>query len=199
MTRLPRLSPEVLTRDQHEVYDAIAGGPRASGRQLFELKDADGALNGPFGVMVLAPSVGMQLQDLGAAIRYRTSMTDRGREIAILIVAVATESEFEWYAHERVGRAAGLTSPELEALREGRFTSENAAEDAIARLSSALMGDQQIDDDLYGQVVEILGQAQVAEVTTLVGYYRTLAQLMQVFAVPAPDDSAISTDEGNSH
>lgn len=195
MTRLAPLTPEDLGPDQREVYDAIASGPRASGQQLFELKSADGSLNGPFGIMVLAPAVGMQLQELGAAIRYRTSMTDRGREIAILIVAVATASEFEWYAHERVGRAAGLSTAELDALREGRFVSDDPHEDAVARLCSALVRDERIDDEEFAQVVGVLGQAQVAEVTTLVGYYRTLAQLMDVFAVRAPDRSPMSDPE----
>jgi 4-carboxymuconolactone decarboxylase len=189
MSRLPQLSPHVLRPDQREVYDAIAGGPRASGRQLFELTAADGSLNGPFGVMVQAPSVGLQLQELGSAIRYRTSMTDRGREIAILLVAVATQSEFEWYAHERVGRAVGLTEAELLALREGSFSSDDPAEVAIARLCTALLADERLDDGSYAEIVGVLGETCVVEVTTLVGYYRTLAQLMDVFAVRAPGQS----------
>lgn len=195
MSRLDALTPEVLRPDQREVYDAIAGGPRASGKQLFELKGADGSLNGPFGIMVLAPSVGMELQALGAAIRYRTSMSDRGREIAILVVAVETASEFEWYAHERVGRAVGLTDAELDALREGSFTSTDPDEEAIARLCESLMRDERLDDAEFASVVDVLGEAQVAEVTTLVGYYRTLAQLMDVFAVRAPDSAPAGAPE----
>lgn len=190
MSRLPQLAPDALRADQREVYDAIAGGPRASGKQLFELVAADGSLNGPFGVMVQAPAVGLQLQELGAAIRYRTSMTDRGREIAILLVAVATRSEFEWYAHERVGRAVGLTDAELLALREGSFSSADPAEAAIARLSTVLLADKRLDDDAYAEIVGVLGETCVVEVTTLVGYYRTLAQLMDVFAVRAPEQPA---------
>jgi 4-carboxymuconolactone decarboxylase len=195
MSRLAALTREVLSPDQREVYDAIAGGPRASGRQLFELKAADGSLNGPFGIMVLAPSVGMDLQALGAAIRYRTSMTDRGREIAILVVAVETASEFEWYAHERVGRAVGLTTAELDAMRDGTFTSTDPDEQSIVDLSMRLMRDQRVGDAEFATYVDVLGEAQVAEVTTLVGYYRTLAQLMDVFAVRAPDGSPAGEPE----
>ena len=186
MSRLARLAPTMLGADQRAVYDAIAGGPRASGKQLFELTDRDGALNGPFGVMVHAPAVGLQLQELGAAIRYRTSMTDRGREIAILLVAVATGSAFEWYAHERVGRAVGITDAELDAMREGRFAPEDPAELAISRLSVALLAGERLDDSTYAEIVGALGETQVIEVTTLVGYYRTLAQLMDVFDVGVP-------------
>lgn len=186
MSRLVRLVPAMLGPGQQAVYDAIAGGPRASGKQLFELTAEDGSLNGPFGVMVHAPAVGLQLQELGAAIRYRTSMTDRGREIAILLVAAATGSEFEWYAHERVGRAVGITDAELNGLREGRFTSEDVAEVAIARLSAALLAGERLDDGSYAEIVGALGETQVVEVTTLVGYYRTLAQLMDVFDIGVP-------------
>ncbi|QLH26499.1 hypothetical protein [Streptomyces sp. Rer75] len=36
------------------------------------------------------------------------------------MVATAWDSAFERHAHERTGAAAGLTEPELLALREGR-------------------------------------------------------------------------------
>ncbi|WP_110208206.1 carboxymuconolactone decarboxylase family protein [Nocardioides daejeonensis] len=187
MSRLAALVPGGLAPEQQEVYDAIAGGRRAQGRQLFELKAPDGSLNGPFGVMLHAPSVGLALQDLGAAIRYRTSMTDRGREIAILMVAVATASDFEWYAHERVGLAVGLSEAELAALMAGRFTSTDAQEEAIALVCDALLGTTGLDEAAYATAVAALGETQLIEVTTLVGYYRTLAQLMEVFAVDAPE------------
>lgn len=198
MSRVADLVPDVLSPEQDEVYQAIAGGPRANGKQVFELKAPDGSLNGPFGLMVHAPSVGLALQDLGAAIRYRTSMTDRGREIAILMVAVATQSSFEWYAHERVGRAVGITDAELEAFRSESFTSSDPAEAAVARLTRALLEEERVDDDTYAEVVSSLGEVQTVEVTTLVGYYRTLAQLMDVFAVPAPDGSAIQKTQRSS-
>lgn len=133
--RLASLVPEELDDDQRELYEAIVGGKRGTGRQLFALIGQDGALNGPFGVMLYAPSVGLPLQELGSAIRYKTSLTDRAREVAILLTATATRSEFERYAHERVGSAVGLSDQELADLRQGRFCSEDPTERAVAQLS----------------------------------------------------------------
>lgn len=198
MSRLPDLAPDRLAPDQLEVHEAIAGGPRASGKQLFELKQDDGSLNGPFGTMVQAPSVGLQLQELGAALRYRTSMTDRGREIAILVVAAATKSEFEWYAHERVGRAVGLTEDELQDLKRLDFSSTDPAEEMIARLCVSLMADERLDDAGFEQIREVLGETQMVELTTLVGYYRTLAQLMDVFDIGVPAQTVGATSERNA-
>jgi 4-carboxymuconolactone decarboxylase len=113
------LVPADLDDQRRALYDAIAAGPRAAGPRLFALTDAAGRLNGPFNAMLFAPEVGTALQELGAAIRYRSSLTARIREMAILVVAAHWDSAFERYAHEAVGRVAGLTDEELRSLRDG--------------------------------------------------------------------------------
>ncbi|MGH3243015.1 MAG: hypothetical protein ACRDNL_21740, partial [Spirillospora sp.] len=103
--RLPLLLPGSLSDDQRTVYEAVTGGPRDTGRDApFRLTDESGCLVGPFNAMLYSPSVGLPLQDLGAALRFRTAFTKREREIATLAVAAHLRSDFEWYAHERVGR-----------------------------------------------------------------------------------------------
>ena len=119
--RIPWPTPDELTDEQRAVQHAITSGPRASGAPAFSLTDDEGRLHGPFNAMLLAPQVGLAMQELGGALRYRTSLTDREREIAILQVAVARRSEFEWYAHERVGVRAGLTDDELADLLRGEL------------------------------------------------------------------------------
>ncbi|WGX96796.1 carboxymuconolactone decarboxylase family protein [Nocardioides sp. L-11A] len=184
--RLASLRPEDLDQDQRAVYDAIAGGDRAKGVQHFPLAADDGSLNGPFGIMLHAPGVGAVLQELGATIRYRTDLTTRSREIAILLVAQASGSEFEWWAHERVGRAAGLTDEELMQLSMGRFAGTDQTENAVAALSVVLLTSATVSEEEYAAAEAVLTERQIVEVTTLVGYYRLLAQLMTVFDIRVP-------------
>jgi 4-carboxymuconolactone decarboxylase len=186
-TRLAALRPDELDDEQRAVYDAIAGGDRAKGVQHFPLAAADGSLNGPFGIMLHAPGVGAVLQDLGATIRFRTDLTLRSREIAILLVAQASGSEFEWWAHERVGRAAGLDDRELMELAMGRFSGTDPQERAVADLAVVLMTSSTVTDEEYQAARSALSERQIVELTTLVGYYRTLAQLMTVFDIRVPD------------
>jgi 4-carboxymuconolactone decarboxylase len=110
--RIGKLEPSALDAEQRSLYDAIAGGRRAQGPQLFRLADAEGRLEGPFNAFLLQPRLGSALQALGASVRYDTGLDDRCREIAILVVAAHWRSDFEWYAHEAVGRAAGLGDAE---------------------------------------------------------------------------------------
>jgi 4-carboxymuconolactone decarboxylase len=186
--RLPRLLPDELDAAQRRVYDGIAGGDRATGVQHFPLTDAEGALNGPFGVMLHAPGVGLVLQELGSTIRFKTDLAARVREIAILLVARAEGSEFEWWAHERVARAVGLTDAEITALSIGAFVSSDPVESAAAAFCSNLLTSSVVTDEDFASGSRALSNQQMIDLTVLVGYYRMLAQLMNVFAVGVPDE-----------
>jgi 4-carboxymuconolactone decarboxylase len=187
MTRLPALAPADLDDEQRALYDAIAGGPRAAGPRLFALTDAEGRLNGPFNAMLFAPEVGTALQELGAAIRYRSSLTARIREMAILAVAAHWDSAFERYAHEAVGQAAGLTDDELRSLRDGEPPRlDDPTEEAALDVVRALLADGDIAEPLFRRAVSLIGNQAVVELTSLVGYYATLALQLRVFRVGLP-------------
>src|SRR5206468_2268852 len=160
------------------------------GPQLFRLADADGRLEGPFNAFLLQPRLGSALQALGASVRYGTGLDDRCREIAILVVAAHWRCDFEWYAHEAVGRAAGLGDAELAALREGRHAELAGSDSVVARTAAALVARGDLDDAEYAEAVGHLGPSGLFELLTLVGYYATLALQLRVFRVPAPDSPA---------
>lgn len=196
--RIGKFEPSALDAEQRSLYDAIAGGRRAQGPQLFRLADADGRLEGPFNAFLLQPRLGSALQALGASVRYDTGLDDRCREIAILIVAAHWRSDFEWHAHEAVGRAAGLGDAELAALREGRHAELAGRESVVARTAAALVTRGDLDDAEYGEAVGHLGPAGLFELLTLVGYYATLALQLRVFRVPAPDSPAADSPAADS-
>jgi 4-carboxymuconolactone decarboxylase len=185
--RLPHLTPDQLEPEQRALHDAIVGGPRASGPQLFELVDPQGRLNGPFGVMLHSPAVGGALQELGTAIRYRSVLGDRLREIAILAVAAHWSSDFEQYAHEPLARRAGLTDAQLAALAGGTAVElDDPTEGVGLRIVRALVSDADLSDDEYAEGRRVLGDQALVELTALVGYYATLALQLRVFRVGVP-------------
>lgn len=181
----PRIRPRrpaELTADQRALYDAIAGGPRARGPQHFPLTAEDGSLRGPFDALLLSPAVGTALQEVGAAIRYRTHLTDRARELAILLVAARQDSAFERESHEAIARALGFSDAELAAIRSEDVSGFRDDEGVIGRAVVALL-DGDLDDDQWAEASGTLGAAVVFELTTLVGYYSTLALQLRVFRV----------------
>ncbi len=187
MERLPRLHPPFDNEDQQGLYTTITSGPRGGSQQPFPLVDDVGALAGPFNAMLLQPGLGAALQALGAALRYQGALPARIRELAILVVAGHWSSAFEQHAHEAAGRRAGLTEEELAAVRDGAEPDlDDPAERAAVAAAQALVRAGDLDDGQYAGAVAQLGEAGVFELTTLVGYYATLALQLRVFRVAAP-------------
>ncbi|MGW0661028.1 carboxymuconolactone decarboxylase family protein [Streptodolium elevatio] len=189
MSRLPLFDPGGLDEPQRELYDTITGGPRAADPSGFALTDETGRLAGPFNAMLLAPPLGTALQGLGAAVRYATTLSPRVRELAILAVAAHWDCAFERYAHEPVARAYRVTDEQLSALRGGQIPElADATEHTALRLVLALLREGDADDDTYAGAVSVLDDRTVFELTTLVGYYATLALQMRAFRVTAPGE-----------
>lgn len=184
MTRIPRPLPAELDAEQRRLYDVITSGSRSGGTGATGLTDEHGRLEGQFNAMLLNPPIGDALQHLGVAIRYRGRLSDRSREIAILAVAAHWECEFEQRAHEPIAAQLGLSRFQLDALQAGRDVEfDDPAETAVLRATQDLLRDRDMSEDRYGEAVKILGAAELFELTTLVGYYSTLALQMRVFAV----------------
>lgn len=185
--RLHWYRPEELTDEQRDVYLSITTGPRATAKRISPLMDDDGRLHGPFNPMLLSPTLGAALQATGAAIRYHSTLTDRQREIAILLLAEHEKSNFEWIAHVDVGRAAGLTGPELDALLHGSGADSFSPEEScVVELTLALMLTGDIDTDLFASAAALIGDVQIVEVIYLTGYYRTLATALRSLRIPLP-------------
>ena len=185
--RLPWPAPYELEAEQHSVYDAILDSRLVTQPPVFRLTDDTGRLEGPFNAMVLAPSVGGAIQSLGSAIRHNTTLTAREREIAILTVAATRRDAFEWYAHERLARAAGLDEQAASRLGEG-FPPDDATprEGAIQEACVALLRDRDLSDDLLEQLRSHLTVSECIELITLVGYYDLLDLSMRVLRTPLP-------------
>jgi 4-carboxymuconolactone decarboxylase len=184
--RLGKLPAGELTGEQRVLYDAITGGPRARNRSI-PLTDDAGGLEGPFNAMLLSPVLGTALQAVGSELRFGGALSGREREVAILTVAAVWRSEYETYAHEAAGRAAGLTAAELGALGSLRPEAlADARERLIGRTVLALAARGDLTDEEYAEGAELLGAATLFELSTLVGYYATLALQLRVFRVPMP-------------
>lgn len=185
--RLAKLSPTSLDPAQRAVYDAVVGGRRAQGRQAFRLVDDDGGLEGPFNAFLLQPRLGDALQAVGERVRYETSLPDRVREIAILVVAAHWDSAFEWYAHAAVARSLGVGEDELKALQAQDFSALEGQDRLVATTVHALAAGGDLDDEAYAAAVDGLGEPALFELLTLVGYYATLALQLRVFRVGVPE------------
>ena len=184
--RLPDYS-KALTPGQRGLYDRLAGGRRAEGPQLFTYVGSHGELYGPFNALLAQPSLGTAVQAVGEALRFEAVVSGSVRELCILAVAVHYECEFEWYAHSAIARSIGLGEEALEAIACGLVPRElSEIEKAALALTKALLDGGEMDPDVVGHALVLLGDDGAFEVAILVGYYGLLANLIQAFGGPLP-------------
>ncbi|MCG8927602.1 carboxymuconolactone decarboxylase family protein [Lentzea sp. CC55] len=177
--RVPRLLPADLTSAQRELFERITTGPRAG---AVALTDVDGALVGPFGLMLLAPHAGGALEGVGAALRTDTELTPRMRELAILTTAAHRRCAFEWTSHTAPALAAGLTREQLDELITGQVPHDlDDAERCAVLTTRSLLTDGSLDDNAYEHAAHVLGVTALAVLVWLVGYYAALATALAVF------------------
>ena len=110
------------------------------------------------------------------------------RQVVILTVAAAWQSEFEWWAHVRIGRQVGLSDADIAAVRTAvPLALDEPVEQAALDVARATTTRGDLDDEEYARAREVLGDQALIEALTLVGYYALLALQMRVHRVPLPE------------
>jgi 4-carboxymuconolactone decarboxylase len=182
--RLRTITPEEMTPDQLDVYTVFR-----EGRALAVPHPAGGGLAGPPGTWLLSPPLARVFRAAAGAMRFALQLSDRSREIALLLHAFHRDSAFEIYAHRRAGRAAGLGEDEIEGLATRSAPSFRSEEErAVFDATVALLDRRTLDDAEYAEAVGVLGERKLFELVSLVGYYDLVATQLAVFQVEPPQD-----------
>jgi 4-carboxymuconolactone decarboxylase len=181
MSRLPELRRDDLPATGQAVWDLIVS---TRGSQV--VSDA-GSLSGPFNAFVHAPDAGGPLASLGAALRFGSSIGPRLTEVAIITVASRWQAEFEWMAHARMARQAGVPDAVVDAIGRGEeppFTAED--ERLVYTAVRELVTTGRLGDASYAAVLGLLGDTGTVEFVALCGYYSLVSFVLNSFDVALP-------------
>jgi len=172
--RMPPIPPDRLTPDQRAAAEEIAGGRR-------------GAVYGPFVPALRSPEFTRRLQALGEYLRYDHVLAPRLREMAILLTAREWRQEFEWAIHAPIALDAGLASAVVDAIAEGRRPPAMREDEAVLHdFVGELLRRHEVGDETYARAVGAFGEQGVIDLVGAVGYYATLAMIMNVARTPPP-------------
>jgi 4-carboxymuconolactone decarboxylase len=191
---VPRLTPIVdttaLTPEQRELWESVAGGARAT-----TAVRPEGQLTGPFDVLLRSPELGRAVSDLGALLRFSTTLGDRITEVVILTVAGRWQARYAWLRHAIYAERERIPAAAVDAIAEGRVPEFDDPRDrAAAAVASALVTDGQVPDDVYAEALEVLGERTLVEVVALTGYYCLSSFLLNAFRVPLPPGASVPWD-----
>lgn len=176
--RLPPPAEQDLTPEQRRAVEEITSGPR-------------GGLIGPFAVLLRSPELMSRVQKVGEFLRFASSLPPAVLELAILLVARRWNQGFEWGFHKPLALRAGIPAAVVDAVAAGRRPDGLPEELAATwELVDELQRTGEVGDAAYARARAALGEAPLVELVTTVGYYTTLAMVMNVAGTPAPEPAA---------
>lgn len=180
MSRLPYLGRDDVDDAGRTLWDSIVAsrGDRVDGDHLA----------GPFNAWVTAPSVGTHIAELGAALRFETSLDRRLVELAIVTTGARWRAEYEWWAHARMARQHGIASDVLQAIAMGELPSFSSDDERIVyAVASELGATGQLRDETFDDARSLLGDVGVVELVSVCGYYTLVSFALNAFEVPLPE------------
>jgi 4-carboxymuconolactone decarboxylase len=179
--RLPILTEDTLDEAQRTLLESMRAGPRGDRVKL----------GGPFGVYMHAPQYGELTQQLGAFVRFKTSLEPRLSEFAILCIARTWRAQYEWHAHAPIAEKAGVKAEVIRDIKAGR-TPKKAAKDerAIFDFVQELHKKRRVSERNYKRVQGFLGNRGIVELVGILGYYTGVSMVLNVFNVPLPEGAA---------
>jgi 4-carboxymuconolactone decarboxylase len=163
-----------MTPAQQEGYRFLIDGPR-------------GRLPGPYKVWVHNPKLVHAAAPLGNHFTPgQSSLSEREREIAVLVITSTWHSAYPNAAHEKRGKEVGLPAAAVEAMIAGLPTSFPDAREQVAyEVAMALAGPRMVSQGLYERAVKTLGHESITDMIVLMGYYTAVSLTMNFYAVPA--------------
>lgn len=170
MARLPY-------KDQHDLPDEY--------KYLFDnLSREGGRVGNLFRTLAYNPRLLHQFMRLGSDLRSRTALDPKLRELAILTVGRLTQAVYEYAHHVEIGKRAGVTSAQIEALpvweRHPAFSDQ---ERAVIRYTEEVTQHVRPSDAAYAAVAAFLPPDQIVELALNVAFYNCVVRFLEPLQV----------------
>jgi 4-carboxymuconolactone decarboxylase len=164
-------------------YDEMTPEQQRAYHSMIETR---GRLPGPNKIYIHNPKLANVMGPLGAYFRTGYSLSEREREIAVVIICSKFHSAYPTNAHERAAKTAGLPSEAVEAMLSGLPTSfSDTREQVVYEMAVCLANARWVSKGLYDRAVAALGHEGITDVITLMGFYSSVAMTLAFYDVPS--------------
>lgn len=194
--RAPWASAAPMSEAQLELVEMIS---RDWGTGVIGLSpvDEEGRLLGPFDLMVADPEVGAGILAMLDGFRH-AQLSVIERELIILAVAAARESDFMWQGHASALLNAGGNPAMLDAIAEGKPPALGDSLDTLYRFAHELVSTRDASDGIFAEALDKLGWAKMQAAVWLIGVYEMLALAMRVARTPTPQTESATRYDGGT-
>ena len=170
--RMPPIPTEKMTEAQRKSAAEIIAGPR-------------GKIEGPYWPIIRSPGFMEHIQKVGGYFRYFCPLDRRINEMAALMTARSWTQQYIWDVHINQALETGLKPAIVDAIAESRRPAAMAEDEEVLHdFVTELLANQSVTDPTYARAVSKFGEPGVIDILGIVGYYTTLAMIMNVSRTP---------------
>lgn len=185
--RLPLLRPADLTAGQQPLYRSMEAMVEDEEYAGFEVRNADGAFVGPWGVMLHFPELAQPLGRFIDLVQRLPGLSERARQVVILTIGARFNVAYEMYAHARLASRSGLRPDQVATLCAGGRPSDLSEEEMLAAdVATSLTVAGPLPGPLYDAVVERLGQQALDAIVFVTVHYLALGTILNAYDVEVP-------------
>src|SRR4051794_32232928 len=141
-------------------------------------KERGGRFPHLFEMQLYNPAVADGWLRLGTAVRFKSELDDKTRELAICLVARTTGAEYEWRAHRRIAIELGFTEVSIDGVLDWRNGDFDEAQRTVLALAEELTKNVQVADATFDAARKHLSQRQLVELVTTVAYYNMVSRFL---------------------
>ncbi len=174
MARVGNVTREELKPEEYEFYDSIAS--------------SRGSVRGPYGVLLHSPDLAARVAHTGAFVRFNLDLPESLKETVIITTAREIKSQYEFAAHARLARQAGVSEETISAIAKGTAPAGMSGEAALlVTYTKELLQNHKISDATYNAVKDKYGTGKTIEITALIGHYLLVGQILAAVDIDLPE------------
>jgi len=111
-------------------------------------------------------------------VNSRSTLMPRHRELLLMRIGILCRSEYEYAAHARAGRRAGMTDADIARILGGPGTGGDVVEDALLRATDELFENDVVSAGTWMALAKSLDTRQLLDLLIAVGGYRSTSMLI---------------------
>lgn len=117
------------------------------------------------------------------AIRQKSGLPPRLRELLILRVAVLNQADYEFAQHLPIARQAGCTPAQVDGVKTGDFGAFEADERAALSYCDAMTRDIRVGDATFAALARAHDAKAIVEITATIAAYNMVSRFLEAIQV----------------
>lgn len=176
---MPRAAPITGKADVPAEHHAVVDG----------VLKTFGRVRGPFSMLLHSPQLAQHFLGIVNFMRDSSIVEQKDRSLAALVAAGEREAGYVWAAQVATARKAGVRDAAIELIRaKGDPAALPAGEREVVAYAQQLVRTGKVDRATFDALHQAHGTKWLLELTAAIGYFGSIAGVVNAFDVPVPDD-----------